>query len=124
MNSLNSIIIEGTILQNSEVKAVLNDSALDFDIAFQRFFKVNGEPKEKTFKVNVRCYGQMAQMLSSRCKKGQGIRIVGRLESESWFDGDDLERFSTYVVAEHIEFRKMPKIKEEVQKDEETEVHF
>ena len=41
-------------------------------------------------------------------QKGRGVQVVGRLRQERWTDKDGGNRERIIVVAEHVEFRKVP----------------
>lgn len=94
MNQLNSLIIEGTI---SQIDKSMEDTCL-FVLENKRRIERNpGELIEDTIKVDVECYGKMAQAIK---KVGTGVRVVGRLAHYPT-PGNKL-----YVVAEHIEIKR------------------
>lgn len=109
MNHLNSIILEGEILTDVEPKESLHGIYAEFIIGVKRTYKnAAGEEVEEESRFEVQAFGSVAGMLtrddSKWGKKGQGVRIVGRLKQERWeCDGKQLSK--VVVLAEHIEFR-------------------
>lgn len=122
MNMLNSLIVDGNVLQDKDICEINGVKTLDFSIGCIRYHEdVEGKISEKMSCFNIKCYGDLAEIMARKCKKGQGIRVVGRLESSTWVDGDDIERTSVYILAEYIEFRGPLKTE---QKNETTEATF
>lgn len=113
MNNLNSLILEGEILADAELKESLHGSFTEIVIGVKRFYKnAANEKVEEESRFAVQAFGNVAGMLtrddSKRGKKGQGVRIVGRLKQERW-ECDGRKCAKVVVLAEHIEFK--PSIK-------------
>ena len=87
MNQLNSIIIEGNLAQEPELtKTPSGMDVCNLPIAVNRFYKnSNGQQENEVSFFDVQGYGKLAEVLS-QTKKGQGIRVVGRLKQERWQD--------------------------------------
>ena len=101
MNDLNSIILEGKVVE----KPMFDDtgklvSAL-FPISVRRTFKTsNDETLEESYKFDIETYGELAKACNKYCNLNRGVRVVGRLAEREG---------KVSVVAEHIEFK--PQIK-------------
>lgn len=113
MNMLNSIILEGEILADVEPRESLHGTYTEFTIGVKRFYKnAAGEEVEEESRFEVQAFGNVAGMLTRDDgkwgKKGQGVRIVGRLKQERW-ECDGRKCAKVVVLAEHIEFK--PSIK-------------
>ena len=109
MNNLNSIILEGEILADAEPKESLHGIYTEFTIGVKRFYKnAAGEEVEEESRFEVQAFGSVAGMLtrdnSKWGKKGQGVRIVGRLKQER-YECDGRKCAKVVLIAEHIEFR-------------------
>lgn len=107
MNALNSIILEGNVTTDSQLKEPCTGfNVCSFSIAVNRKFKTqdNTEQEEVSF-FDIECYGKMAEMADKHCKKGQGVRIVGRLKQSRWTDADGKNHSKVFVIAEHIEYK-------------------
>ena len=115
MNQLNSLIIEGNVVNEmvEVVEPVAGFKVAKLSIGVNCFFKnAEGEKVNEVSYFDIECYGQMAQIVSDKCVKGRGIRVVGRLKQDRWTDNENKTHSKVYVVAEHIEFKPMPKVAE------------
>ena len=115
MNMLNSMIMEGNITKDVEIKTNAQGlSCAEFEIETKRVYrKADGTQAEESSFFPVCVFGNMADFIgkNGRGKAGQSLRVVGRLKQERW--EQDGKKFSKIVViAEHIEFKPTPKKKE------------
>lgn len=105
MNDLNSIIIEGNLTQDPELKYTTKGTALcSMTIAVNRYYKAGEETKQETVFLDVECWGRTAETCSQHLSKGRGVRVVGRLKQDRW-EQDGYSRSRVIIVAEHIEFK-------------------
>jgi single-strand DNA-binding protein len=72
MNSLNSVLVEGSLIEDPI------DGA--FTIKCQRFFSRNNEKEEEVSLFKIETFGKQAQIVMKVLTKGRGIRVVGRLK--------------------------------------------
>lgn len=99
MNNLNQILVEGIILENAVVKKNHRNC---FTISSVRYMKdEKGEYQQEVYFFNI----ETGPELGMRCekekllvKKGQGVRVIGRLVQER----TDNETGRVYILAEHI----------------------
>jgi single-strand DNA-binding protein len=110
MNDLNSVLIEGHLTQNPELKTIPTGSNLcRFGIASNRYYR-NSEKElmsEVAF-VTVDAWGGLAETCNKYLKKGRGVRVVGRLRQERWQDEEENQKERYVIVAEHVEFKPDP----------------
>lgn len=102
MNSINSLILEGTV---SDTK--LNEDTLNFSVNVSRFYRNSlGENCEEvsTFDV-VFPYREYNKTLVGRITKGRKVRIVGRLHMCKKCDTQGKKQSKIDVLAEHIELK-------------------
>jgi single-strand DNA-binding protein len=99
MNSLNSFLIEGNLLDDP----VENDGKCTFVITSDRFYKNDEEVTKETSYFTIEVFGKLGKARMYELKKNRGVRVVGRIKQL----GIDSKMA---VVAEHIEFK--PKQKE------------
>jgi len=120
MNNLNSILIEGNLVRDAEIRTTPKGTATcTFTIATNRFYKRDtGLEKEVSF-FNVETWAKLAESAGNLGRKGRGIRVVGRLKQERWQDGEGKTQSKVVIVAEHLEFR--PESKKEAPAEDETE---
>ena len=108
MNNLNSLILEGRLLENAELEETLEGSAIcNFFVGVSRTYKGrtgNDVEEVSTFKIG--CYGAMARSVATQLTKDTEVRVVGRLKQHRWTDKDGKKWSEIVVVAEYIEIRK------------------
>ena len=107
MNNLNSLILEGKVLENAELTETLEGSAIcNFFIGVSHTYKGRtGNDVEEVFNFKVGCYGTMARSLAPQLTKDKEVRVVGRLKQHKWTDKDGKKWSEIVVVAEHIEIK-------------------
>lgn len=106
MNQLNQVIIEGNVVKEPEKKILKNGSAFcSIPIAVNRTYKTKeGKFEKEVSFFDIDTFGKFAELCSTLCPKGRGIRVVGRLRQNRWADEDGKNHSKINVMAEHIEF--------------------
>ena len=119
MNNLNSILIEGNLVREPQLRATpKGTSVCTFSLASNRFFRQeSGTEKEVSF-FDVETWAKLAETCSNLGKKGRGVRVVGRLKQDRWTGNDGKQRSRVTIVAEHVEFR--PEFKKEATSEKTT----
>ena len=113
MNHLNSIILEGNLTKDGELKNT-SFSVFSLSVAVNRSYKnKDGEWVDEVSFFDVECFGRMAEVAEKNGKKGRGIRVVGRLKQDRWADENGKTNSKVKVIAEHIEYKPMLKKPEE-----------
>jgi len=108
MNNLNSILIEGNMVRDPQVRQTSNGRTVcNFPIASCRYFKDGaGKAIEKEVSFfDIESWGKLAESSYKTGKKGRGVRVVGRLRQDRWTGEDGKNHARIIVVAEHVEFR-------------------
>ena len=107
MVNLNSLLLEGRLLENAELTETLEGSAIcNFFVGVSRTYKGRtGNDVEEVSNFKVGCYGTMARSLAPKLTKDTEVRIVGRLKQHKWTDKDGKNWSEIIVVAEHIEIK-------------------
>ena len=89
MKDLNSVLIEGTLIEDPIVKKFEEDESMCR-------FKIKHETRDSIFEFPVCVYGKQAAFCEEHLKTGRKVRIVGRLTRV----------FGTvFISAEHVEIR-------------------
>ena len=107
MNPLNSILIEGNVVRD----AVLDETAkgtkfCKFSIAANRCYKSEtGSFETEVSFFDVETWGRTAELCENNCKKGRGVRVVGRLKQGRWTDSTGAKLSKIGIIAEHVEFK-------------------
>ena len=107
MNQINSLIIEGNLVKDCEiVETVKGFKVGKMTITINRWSKnANGEETIEVSYFDIEMYGVMIEKLVDKCKKGVGVRVVGRLKQERWKDETGKNHSKVVIVCEHIEFK-------------------
>jgi single-strand DNA-binding protein len=106
MNNLNSVLLEGIMIKDPELKSSPKGvSICTFTIGSNRYFKDDsGVVKEESL-FEVKAYGKLAESCHELGKKGRGTRVVGRLfQQRSSSPGGKLES-KVIIIADHVEYR-------------------
>ena len=111
MNQLNSIIIEGNVSHEPKLSKTPHGLYVcDCVIAVNRFYKKsNGEEINEVSFFDIQGHGTLADVLS-QTKKGQGMRVLGRLKQVRWQDQEGKCHSKVSVIAEHIELKPFRKV--------------
>ena len=131
MNHLNSLLIEGVLVNDPEivarVKATPDVKLVKFSIANDYFYVgSDGEKKKDTLFLPVQVWGSLADKCLDKMKKGMTTRCVGKLKMNSW-EGEAGDKHSVVeLVAKHIEYssprRGSLEVLEVPEKDEDASV--
>ena len=110
MNSLNSILLEGNLTADPEIRSTPNGTeVLTFSIGNNRSYKVNDEYVQEASFFNVEVWGRLATACANNLSKGRGVRVVGRLKQDRWTDEYGAKRSKVKIVGEHVEFKPIVK---------------
>ena len=119
MNNLNSILIEGNLVRDPELKYTPKGVAVcTFALASNRFFKQDEETQKEVSYFDITTWSRLAEVCGEYLKKGRGVRVVGRLKQDRWTDADGKVRSKILIVAEHVEFKPQLKGKDGDGKDD------
>ena len=101
---MNKIIITGRITHDIELKASFSGTEYaNFSVAVDRSRKdKDGNKQTDFFKVSV--FGKTAAFCNQWFHRGDGINIVGRMESDKYTDKNGVERTGWTLMAEQVEF--------------------
>ena len=108
MTQLNSLIIEGKLVKEPEIKHVSSGKTVcNFTVANNRYIpKDDGTFEQETMYIDCECWNRLADLAESKGKKGCSVRVVGRLKQSRWTDSTGQSRSKISVIGEHLEFRK------------------
>ncbi|MBR7063738.1 MAG: single-stranded DNA-binding protein [Treponema sp.] len=107
MNQLNSLILEGNITRDVEVKETPHGyKVCKVPIAVNRFYRTSdGQSVDEVSYFDVEAFGKMAEYCEKHSEKGRGMRVVGRLKQDRWKTQEGKTTSKVSIVAEHIEFK-------------------
>jgi len=106
-SGVNKVELEGNMTRDPELRSTGGgQSVTNISVAVNDFFKdkKSKEVKETVEFIDVTVWGKDADKLCRDCKKGQRVKVLGRLHVESWDDKDSgKKRYKTVVVASSCE---------------------
>lgn len=125
MSQLNQLIIEGNLVRDPEYKEGLTGKNLStFTLAVNRLTRnAAGEVQHEAQFFDVEAWGGTAEFgKKNGFKKGDELRVVGRLKQNTWMDETGKKHSKLSIVAEHIdrlrEVSRKPEVKKERSRDE------
>lgn len=126
MNSLNSIMIEGNLTRDPELRTTPKGTPVcRFAVASNRFYRYEDELQKEVSFFDVETWARSAERCGEELAKGRGVRVVGRLKQDRWTDTEGKNHSRIKIVAEHVEFKpqftRPAEEKAEVGEEEERE---
>jgi len=106
MNDLNSVLLEGVLVENPKASTSPDGQTVcNFTITTVWEDMRHEGRKKEPFHFGVVAYGRLGQKCLYDLKAGRGVRVVGRLRRESSTEGKS--RPEIKIVAEHVEFKPL-----------------
>jgi single-strand DNA-binding protein len=107
MNNLNSILLEGNLTRDPELRYTPSGGApqCTLVVASTRTVGCAGERREEVSFIEASTAGRLATVCAEHLQKGRGVRVVGRIKQERWEDAAGNTRSKVLIVAEHVEFQ-------------------
>ncbi|MDQ6680127.1 MAG: single-stranded DNA-binding protein [Pseudomonadota bacterium] len=105
MASVNKVIIIGNLGRDPEVRYTPSGSAVcNIGVATTRSWKnkESGDKVEETEWHRVVFYDRLAEIAGEYLKKGRSVYVEGRLKTRKWQDKENVERFTTEIIAEEM----------------------
>lgn len=114
MNNLNSVLLEGYLTRDPLLSETpKGTSVCTFCIGVNRYYKQDEEVINQASFFDVETWTRLAQYCGSQLKKGQHVRIVGRLKQDRWEDSEGRNRSRVKIIGEHLE---LPENREQEEK--------
>ncbi len=121
MNSLNTIIIEGSVVKEPVMRETPKGSKVcTFSLMTVRAYKKDDSFEKEISFFDVDVWGRLADICMENTTKGRGVRVVGRLKQSRWQGNDGKNHAKIGIIAEHVEFR--PKFKQSEKTDNQTDM--
>jgi len=67
----------------------------------ERWTDSNGEQREKTQRHQITAWGAQAEFAQQRLEKGTRVELIGRIDQQSWGEGEN-RQYKTVLVANEI----------------------
>lgn len=105
MANLNKVMLIGRLTRDPEQRSFASGNALvEFGLAVNRVFNVNGEKREETTFVDITCWGPSGDAIMRYMKKGEQIFVEGRLKFDKWESKEGQARSKLSVVCDRFQF--------------------
>lgn len=103
--TVNKVILIGRLGQDPELKYTPSGAAvLTLSVATNTSYKgQDGNNVEQTEWNRVVAWRKLAEIISQYAKKGTRVYVEGKLTTRSWDDQNGVKRYTTEVVADHIQ---------------------
>lgn len=90
MNSLNSIILEGNIVQEPVLRETAKGTKVSsFSVMCMRTYKQDENYEKEISFFDIDAWGKLAELSVKNGTKGRGVRVVGRLKQSRWVDSEE-----------------------------------
>lgn len=107
MQPLNSIVLEGNLVQDPEVRTTPSGSEVClFTVANNYWYKQGDDFVQKVYYFDVEAWSSTAKYCRENLKKGYGVRVAGALRQDRWNDKEGNPRSKVKIKGEHVEYRK------------------
>ena len=101
---INQTILTGRITRDLELKYTGTGTAvMSFSIAVERPFK-NAQGERETDFIDIVAWRATAENISKYFKKGDGIGIIGRIQTRNYENNEGRKVYVTEVVADNFDF--------------------
>jgi len=106
MASVNKVIIVGNLGRDPEIRYTPEGAAIcNVSVATTSQWKDrnSGERREETEWHRVVMYNRLAEIAGEYLRKGRSVYIEGRLKTRKWTDKDNIDRYTTEIVADQMQ---------------------
>jgi single-strand DNA-binding protein len=106
MRGINKVIVLGRATRDTEQRQTSSGKAVaNLRIATNRVVKTaSGELKEDPQYHTVVCFDRLAETTARWVKKGRLVYVEGRLDTRTFTDKDGVERETTEIIANDVQF--------------------
>jgi single-strand DNA-binding protein len=106
MASLNKVFVMGNLGSDPEVKMTPSGQAVaNFNVATnENWTDKSGNRQERTEWHRIVVWGRQAEQCGQYLRKGRTAFIEGRLQTRQWEDQSGQKRYTTEIVATHVQF--------------------
>lgn len=103
---VNKAIIVGRLGADPELKYLESGEAVcNFTMATsESWTSKDGEKKERTEWHKVIAWGRKGEVCAKYLSKGKEVYVEGKLQTRKYIDKDDIEKYTTQIVATNVTF--------------------
>jgi len=104
MNPVNFTMLEGNACRDAEIRKTGSGAVIcKMSIASNRYYKSGDGFENEVSYFDIDCFGEIAKLCGEKVKKGDGIRVTGRLKQSRW-ESEGKSRSAVVIIAERVEF--------------------
>jgi single-strand DNA-binding protein len=106
MNNLNSVLIDGNLTRDVEVKTFQNGTVVArLSVAVNRYVKKDAGYEQEVSYIDVTAFGKLAERVGEKGVKGAYARIIGRLKQERWNGSDGKAYSKVVIIADNVDLK-------------------
>lgn len=123
MASLNMVQLIGNVGADPELRYIPNGTATTtISVATTEKWKdrESGELQERTEWHRIVFFGKLAEIVGEYVRKGASLYVQGHLRTRKWTDKEQVERYTTEVVAGEMKMLDKRPESDDPQSDDET----
>jgi single-strand DNA-binding protein len=107
-NDLNKVFLIARLTRDPDYKLVGGTSLVNFGVANNRSYMVNGEKREETHYFDCEAWGKLADIIRQYANKGKQVMIEGRLKYDSWDSPEGKKQSRVRIVVENLQLLGSP----------------
>lgn len=100
MNNLNTVIIDGNLTRDPELRQTQNSMVCNLAIAVNYTYK---DQKQVSY-FNIETWGRLAETCNEYLRKGSKITVQGELRQKNWKDQEGINHSQIYILANSVRF--------------------
>jgi single-strand DNA-binding protein len=105
MNNLNSILVEGDLVRDPNLSRTPRGTQVcSFCLASSRYYHIDKRQQKEVSFFEVEIWSKLAGVCAENLKKGQRVRVVGRLKQDRWSDTEGKNHSRIKIIGDHVEF--------------------
>lgn len=123
MASLNMVQLIGNVGADPELRYIPNGTATTtISVATTEKWKdrESGESQERTEWHRIVFFGKLAEIVGEYVRKGSSLYVQGHLRTRKWTDKEQVERYTTEIVADEMKMLDKRPESDNPQSDNET----
>ncbi len=102
-NDLNKVILIGRLTRDPEYKNINGNSLVNFSLANNRSYMVQGNKKEETNYFECEAWGKLADIIRQYATKGKQVLVEGRLKLETWDSPEGKKMSKIRILTETLQ---------------------
>jgi single-strand DNA-binding protein len=103
--TMNKVILIGHIGKDPDLRYTASGTAVaKFSMATAEKIGKGENRKQQTDWHKIVTWGKQAEFVGEYVKKGNQLAITGKIQTRDWEDRDGIKRYTTEIIAHHLEF--------------------